>query len=358
LVAEKGEVLFQDALGFAVVEPEKIEANFETIYDLASLTKPLVTGLICAMLVESDEIHLSDKIAKYFSGFATEEKREITIENLVTHTSGFKGWKPFYLSDTEGSAKETVRSQILVEPLEYAVDSKVVYSDFNFILLGFLIEKIYGSPLDKIAQKLIFEPLKLRNTFFNPPDHLRKEIAASEKGNEFEKDTCLDLGYIEPSTSEEISDKSYKSPFREDVIWGEVHDNNCYFMGGVAGHAGLFSNVGETLKMAQQFLHQSSGLLKPETCKLLKKNFTPKLNQARSFSFQLAETKDSTASETLDKNSFGHLGFTGTSVWIEPNKQRIFILLTNRTHNRDLPLADLKLIRQEFHSVATKLLDK
>ena len=98
LVSKKGEVVFQDALGFAVIEPEKIEANLETIYDLASLTKPLMTGLICAMLVERGELYLSDKISKCFPEFAIEEKREVTIENLLTHTSGFKGWKPFLLN--------------------------------------------------------------------------------------------------------------------------------------------------------------------------------------------------------------------------------------------------------------------
>ena len=246
----------------------------------------------------------------------------------------------------------------MAEPLECAIDSKVVYSDFNFILLGFLIEKICGDYLDKIAYRMIFEPLSLKNTFFNPPNHLLPKIAASEKGNQFEKNTCAELGYIESSASGEISDRSHKSAFREDVIWGEVHDNNCYFLAGVAGHAGLFSNVAETFRIAQQFLPQSSELLKPETCELFTTNYTPTLNQARSFSFQLAETNDSTASEALGENSFGHLGFTGTSVWIEPDKQRVFILLTNRTHNRELPLADLKLIRQEFHRTAAKLLNE
>jgi len=97
LVAEKGEIVLQDALGLAVVEPEKIETRIDTIYDLASLTKPLVTGLLCAKLIENGEINLSDKLAKYFSEFETSEKREITIENLLTHTSGFQAWEPFYL---------------------------------------------------------------------------------------------------------------------------------------------------------------------------------------------------------------------------------------------------------------------
>lgn len=348
LVAEKGEIILQDALGFAVIEPEKIEAKIDTIYDLASLTKVLVTGLLCAKLIENGEINLSDKIAKFFAEFERDKKREISIENLLTHTSGFKAWLPFYLMENGKRKTENVISQIASEALENLTGEKVIYSDLNFLMVGFLIEKIYGKLLDEIAETEIFKPLNLQNTFFNPPKNLQKQIAASEKGNTFERQTCIDTGY-------EIQNP--KSKIRNRIIWGEVHDNNCYFMDGVAGHAGLFSNASETFKIANQFLAESTVLLKSETCKLFRTNFTPNLNQARSIAFQLAATKDSTASEALEKDSFGHLGFTGTSVWIEPSKERIFILLTNRTHNRDLPFADLKEIRQKFHRISTKLLD-
>ncbi|MGI8668335.1 MAG: serine hydrolase domain-containing protein [Aridibacter sp.] len=350
LVAEKGEIVLQDALGFAVVEPEKIEAKLDTIYDLASLTKVLVTGLLCAKLIENGEINLSDKIAKYFSEFDTDEKRKITVENLLTHTSGFQAWYPFYLDSilNYGEPKQYfVFNKIASSNLEYQTNSKVVYSDFNFIILGFLIEKAYGNLLYEILDKEISQPLNLHNTFFSPLKKLIKQTAASENGNAFEKQTCIDLGY-------EIK---YPSIFRSKTIWGEVHDNNCYYLESMAGHAGLFSNVYETLKIANQFLAESSVLLKPETCKLFRTNFTKDLNQARSIAFQLAETEDSTASEALSKDSFGHLGFTGTSLWIEPSKERIFILLTNRTHNRELPLADLKETRQNFHRIATEILD-
>lgn len=344
LVAEKGEIKLQDALGWAVVKPERIVANFDTIYDLASLTKVLVTGLLCAKLIENGEINLSDKISKFFPEFDTDEKREITIENLLTHTSGFKNWLPFYLI---ADSKFQISDIISNEPLENSVNEKVVYSDLNFLMLGFLVEKIVSKTLDELAKVEIFESLNLKQTFFNPPKELQKQIAASEKGNAFEKQTCIELAYEIPNP---------KSEFRHRTIWGEVHDNNCYFMDGVAGHAGLFSNVFETFKIAQQFLPNSTKILKPETCELFRTNFTKGLNQARSLAFQLAETEDSTASEALAKDSFGHLGFTGTSLWIEPSTERIFILLTNRTHDRELPLADLKEVRQEFHRLATRIL--
>ncbi len=228
LVAEKGEVVFQDALGFAVVEPEKIEATNETIYDLASLTKPLVTGLLCVKLIEQGKIKLEDKISKFFGEFDTNDKREITIENLLTHTSGFRAWLPFYLIT---NYELRITSIIASEGLENPTNAKVVYSDFNFLLLGFLIKKFYGKSLDKIARQEIFEPLNLQDTFYNPPRESQKRIVASERGNEYEKQMCREM-------FPEI--RIPHSAFRNRLIWGEVHDGNCFFMNGFSGHAGLF----------------------------------------------------------------------------------------------------------------------
>ncbi len=349
LVAEKGEIILQDALGFAVVKPEKIEAKTDTIYDLASLTKPLVTGLLCAKLIEKGEINLTDKIAKYFPDFDTDKKREITIENLLVHTSGFKAWLPFYFI---ADSKFQIPNLIASELLEISPNTKVIYSDFNFILLGFLLEKIHDNDLDKIAREEIFTTLKLENTFFNPPKGLKGRIAASEKRNQYELQMAQEKGY--DTAGKQIQNP--KSKIQNRTVWGEVHDGNAYFMNGVSGHAGLFSNAFETFKIAHQFLAEETVLLKPETCKLFRTNFTKGLNEARSIAFQLAETKDSTASEFLAKDSFGHLGFTGTSLWIEPETERIFILLTNRTHARELPFANINSARRKFHEIAVRIL--
>lgn len=369
LVAEKGEIVLQDALGFAVVEPERIEAKFDTIYDLASLTKVLVTGLLCAKLIEKGEINLTDRISEYFSEFDTDEKREITIENLLTHTSGFQAWKPFYLSenapqiheakylgDSDKRINEFVLNEISQTPLENPINSKVVYSDFNFLMLGFLVEKIYKGDLDSdyiflnhIFASEVITRLGSTRTFIGEFDTLRREIAASEFGNQYEKNTCIEKGYKIPNP---------QSQFRNYQIWGEVHDGNCYFMNGISGHAGLFSTAEETFKIAQQFLANQTVLLKPETCQLFRTNFTPNLNEARSIGFQLAATPESTASKALSPDSFGHLGFTGTSLWIEPERERIFILLTNRTHARELPFVNINSTRRRFHELATEILSQ
>ncbi|MEO8074643.1 MAG: serine hydrolase, partial [Acidobacteriota bacterium] len=230
LVAEKGEIVLQDALGFAVVEPEEIEAKIDTIYDLASLTKSLVTGLLCAKLIEQNKLKFEDKLFQFFILFNREQKSKITVRNLLTHTSGFPAWLPFYLI-TDTCLRSIYLSFIADEQLQTEPQTQVVYSDLNFLILTFLIERFYNNKIDKIATENIFELLKLQNTFYNPPKELQNRIGASEKGNEFEKQTCIEQDYLKPSATADGSDK-----FRDYQIWGEVHDGNCYFMNGVSGH--------------------------------------------------------------------------------------------------------------------------
>ncbi|MFM9903496.1 MAG: serine hydrolase domain-containing protein [Pyrinomonadaceae bacterium] len=354
LVAEKGEIVFHEALGYAVVEPERIEAKPDTIYDLASLTKVLVTGLLVAKLVEMKEARLDDPA----SVESNSNLNGVTLESLLTHTSGLPAWKPFYLLVDEHSE---VVSNILSN--EISSEPKVLYSDLNSLLLESLITSRLGWPLDHILRLEICGPLGLAETGFNPNPKLQNRIAASEKGNQFEKQTCTELGYLDEKNPVAIAPGSDQlrdpqSAFRDYQIWGEVHDGNAYFMGGVAGHAGLFSTAEEVFKIAQQFLPNYTTLLKPETCKLFRTNFTPGMNEHRSFAFQLASTPDSTAGTMMSPESFGHLGFTGTSLWIDPVKDRVFILLTNRTHNRPLPFENINSVRRRFHDLAIALLDK
>ena len=348
LVAEKGEIVFHDALGSAVVKPEKIEAKPDTIYDLASLTKPLVTGLLCAKLIEEDQLKplVIEHLPSFdYAGRHPELGKNIGTRELIYHLSGFPAWKPLYLFC---QSRKLVLNAILDTPLKAKKNSiKVEYSDLNFIILTVLLEKFHGQRIDDIARKEIFKPLGLKRTFYNPLDYLKRKIAASELGNFYEKQMCRGFHF---DTS--------KYKFRDQMIWGEVHDGNAHFMKGVSGHAGLFSTAVEVFKIAQQFLAGQTTLLKPETCKLFRTNFTPNLKEARSFAFQLAETPDSTAGDSLAKDSFGHLGFTGTSLWIEPETERIFILLTNRTHRRELPFANINSVRRKFHELAVEKLNK
>lgn len=343
LVSEKDRSVFADALGHAVVDPYRITASLDTIYDLASLTKPLATGMLCAQRIENGELTLDSAVAHYLPEFERTDRQMITVRQLLTHTSGLPAWRPLYI--LASGERERVLGVIANEALEYKPGSRVLYSDLGFIVLGFLLERMTGKDLGKLAQMDIIKPLKLQHTFFNPEMALQTGIAACETGNAYERETA------------NASGAATYDDWREHVIWGEVHDGNSYFLGGVAGHAGLFSTANETQRLAAQFLPQQSELLSAETCKrLFTMNMTDGLNEARSLSWQLAPTPESAAGPSLPADSFGHSGFTGTSCWIDPHHERIFILLTNRTHARPLPFTNINSVRREFHTLATAAL--
>ncbi|HEX8424617.1 MAG TPA: serine hydrolase domain-containing protein, partial [Pyrinomonadaceae bacterium] len=291
VVAEGGRVVLADALGHAVREPEQRAANLDTVYDLASLTKPLVTGLLCALRIEHGEVAMDERVAHYLPEFAGTDKRAITVRQLLTHTSGLPPWRPLYI--TAGGEKERALHAIALEPLESAPGTHVRYSDLGFITLGFLLERVVGAQLGEIARREIFEPLALRRTFFNPDLAARTGVAACETGNAYEREMCAETGAGE-----------YRD-WREAVIWGEVHDGNAHFLGGAAGHAGLFSTARETLRLASQFIARLTELLAPETCALFRTNFTEDLEEARAVAWQLAATVDSTAGPNLAPDSFG-----------------------------------------------------
>ncbi len=343
LISETGEPIFGDSLGLSVVEPQNIAASIETIYDLASLTKPLITGLLCALRIELGELTLDSSVAQYLTEFDRPDRHSITLRHLLTHTSGLPAWRPLYKL-TESEQDRTV-SVIASEKLEHAPGTEVVYSDLGFIVLGRLLERLTGKSIAELAQAEIIEPLKLMRTFFNPNISLQKSIAASERGNQYETEMCLNGGHD-------------KDNFRAYLIWGEVHDGNAFFLGGAAGHAGLFSTAYETSALAQQFLANQSQLLKRETCSLFSQNMTEGLGQARSLAWQLAATQDSTAGPQLPADSYGHTGFTGTSCWVDPHNERVFVLLTNRTHNRKPPFTNINPIRREFHNLAVSALSR
>jgi serine-type D-Ala-D-Ala carboxypeptidase len=343
LVSENGQAIFADALGDAVRAPELHNAGFETIYDLASLTKPLVTGLLCAQLVQADRLTLDSVIANFLPEFDRPDKRSTTVRQLLTHTSGLPAWRPLYI--IANGDQDAVIEAIANQPLAYQPGERVVYSDLGFIVLGFLLQRITRTSFDSLAKRDIFDSLHLRRTFFNPSLAMQTAVAACETGNHYERDMC-----------ERDPELPAYSNWRSEVVWGEVHDGNARFLGGAAGHAGLFSTAGETLRLANQFVGGLSELISKETCELFCQNLTTGLNEARSFGWQLAMTKESTAGPSLPPEAFGHTGFTGTSCWIDARGQRAYILLTNRTHARALPFANINQVRRDFHTLAAAAL--
>ena len=343
LVAQNGEPVFSDAVGNAVVQPRQIPATVNTIYDLASLTKPLITGLLSSMLIQKGELALDEFVSHYLPEFDNSDVQPITIRQLLTHSAGLPAWRPLYiLAECDPDSALTI---IANSELEYKPGTRVIYSDLGFITLGLLLERLTGKRISELATTEIFQPLQLKRTFFNPEQAVQTGIAACELGNGHERETCRNA-----------NPGKYTS-WREELIWGQVHDGNAFFLGGAAGHAGLFADGSDTLTIANQFLAARTELLKPATCALFRTNMTEGLNEARSVGWQLAATKDSTAGVSLPLDSFGHTGFTGTSCWIDPNNERVFILLTNRTHAHSLPFTNINSVRRQFHSLAVEALE-
>ena len=356
LVGRNLQIVAEDAVGLAVVEPEPIDATLDTIYDMASLTKPLITSLLLMRFAERGELDLEAPLAAYLSEFNDRDKREITLTQLLTHTSGLPNWRPLYLEAATREEVPEAIGRILYEP---EPPRDVVYSDLNYILLGFILERLSGERLDKLAEREIIVPLGLVRTMFNPKPELIREIAATEHGQEFELANAIaDMktrGWSGSSVLRSLSPTSSalsNARWRKDVIWGEVHDGNANFMGGVAGHAGLFSTAREAFRIANQFL-DGSELLKPETLDLFVTNLTSGCETARSIAWILAKTPGCSAGSDVPQSAIGHNGFTGTSIWMVPETCSVFVLLTNRVHPR-VGTIDMREIRRHFNSLAVE----
>jgi CubicO group peptidase (beta-lactamase class C family) len=353
-VGEGDNLVFEGALGHSIIEPERLPSTLDTIYDLASLTKPLVTSLLCVRRVERGILKMDAPVCDYLSEFDTPLARHITLGQLMTHTSGLPNWLPLYC---QAARPQDVPGIIAgeVTSLVGGCATQLVYSDLNYILLGFILERISNESLDKLAGKEIFEPLALKRTMFNPPETLRRETAATERGQEFERNNALALMERNGRAGCDLKTASSRYRWRRDVIWGEVHDGNARFLGGVAGHAGLFSTAREVYEIAKQFL-PGSRLISPASLKLFTENLTTGCDTSRSIGWIIPLSGDCSAGPGLPRTAIGHNGFTGTSLWMDPEKRRILILLTNRVHPVVKPI-DMKPIRQRFNALGVEALD-
>src|SRR4026209_1673751 len=216
IVGERDEIIYEDALGHSVVEPYRVANKIDTIYDLASLTKPLVTGMLCARRIELGELTLDSSVSHYLPEFERTDKQMITVRELLTHTSGLPAWRPLYILTED--EPERAAGAIASLDLEYKPGTRVVYSDLGFIALGILLERTTGQSLAEIAKHGILGPLELQQTFFNPELALQTGIAACENGNTYERDMSKQIGAVDYANS------------RQRLIWGEVHDGNAYFL--------------------------------------------------------------------------------------------------------------------------------
>ena len=312
LMASEGEILFHRHFGHRAVWPESELLTPDTLYDLASLTKPLVTAFLAVYFVERKQWRLEDVPRRFLPGFPL----AVTLGQLLTHSAGFKPWHPFYL----------YRPQDDLAQMMMAVDtlpgSRVEYSDVGYILLRHLLERVSGTALPALAAQVIFAPLGLRDMFIGVPPTLKARCAPTEVGNRYEQGLA----------ARDHSAAAARFNWRQDLIRGEVHDANSYYSGGSAGNAGLFSSARELFALSREFFPETATLLDGDSIALFWQDRTPWDAERRTIGFQLNSSPSASGGEALSPGAIGHSGFTGTSLWLEAEKRRQWILLSNRVH--------------------------
>jgi uncharacterized protein YbbC (DUF1343 family)/CubicO group peptidase (beta-lactamase class C family) len=301
LVGHDGQVVYRKAFGERSLEPTRSAMTADTIFDLASLTKVIATTTAVMQLVEQGRIRLNDPVTKYIPEFAQNGKSDIVVRDLLTHYSGFA---PDLDLSHPWIGRDTAYSMAFAETPDSPPETRFVYSDINFIVLGALVERVSGMPLDVYCAQKIFAPLGMVHTRFLPPQGWLPQIAPTE--------------YDEHGQ----------------MLRGVVHDPTARRMGGVAGHAGLFSTADDLAKFAQALLDGKT-ILSPLTIeKMSTPQQPPYASALRGFGWDIDSPFSSNRGELLPVGSFGHTGFTGTSVWIDPTTHTYIILLTNAVHPR------------------------
>jgi uncharacterized protein YbbC (DUF1343 family)/CubicO group peptidase (beta-lactamase class C family) len=301
LVGHDGRVIYRKAFGERALEPRREPMTLDTIFDVASLTKVVATTIAVMQLAQKGQIRINDPVAKYIPEFGENDKEEITVRELLTHYSGLP--KDLDLSQPWEGRETALRMAYAEKPI-YAPGSRFLYSDVNFIVLGAVVEHVSGMPLNEYCQKNIFVPLKMTNTRFLPPASWLPKIAPTQ--------------YDE----------------HDRMLRGVVHDPTARRMGGVAGHAGLFSTADDLAKFAEALLSGST-ILSPLMIEKMTTPQQPPTSQAlRGFGWDIDSPLSSNRGDLLPVGSFGHTGFTGTSLWIDPTTQTYIIVLANAVHPR------------------------
>jgi uncharacterized protein YbbC (DUF1343 family)/CubicO group peptidase (beta-lactamase class C family) len=301
LVSHDGQVVYRKAFGYRSLEPRREPMTVDTIFDLASLTKVVATTTAVMQLIEKGALRANDPVAKYIPEFAQNGKEDVTIRELLTHDSGLP--KGLDLS-RPWEGRDTAFRMAFAEELTDPPGSRFVYSDVNFVVLGALVERVSGKRLDEYCEKNIFQPLGMTHTRFLPPAAWLPKIAPTQ--------------YDE----------------HDKMLRGTVHDPTARRMGGVAGHAGLFSTADDLAKFAQ-FLFVGGKVLSPLMIeKMTTPEQPPTADVLHGFGWDIDSSFSSNRGELLPVGSFGHTGFTGTSLWIDPTTRTYIILLTNAVHPR------------------------
>ncbi len=300
IVGHDGRVAYRKAYGDRALEPRREAMTLDTIFDCASLTKVVATTTAIMQLWEQGKFRMNDPVAKYLPEFAQNGKQDITIRQLLVHYSGLA---PDLDLTKPWEGKETAERMAFEEAPEWAPGSQFVYSDINFVVLGALVERLSGQSLDQYTAQHIFAPLGMKETRFLPPPSW------------------------EPRTAPTEEDENHR------LLRGVVHDPTARRMGGVAGHAGIFSTADDLAIFAQTLLDGGRGILtSPTVAKMTAPQQPVNGTVLRGFGWDIDSPWSSNRGELLPIGSYGHTGFTGTSLWIDPTTQTYIVLLTNAVH--------------------------
>jgi uncharacterized protein YbbC (DUF1343 family) len=318
-------LLYQRAWGARRLVPEAVAMTEDTIFDIASLTKPLGTTLAVMSLVERGHVKLDAPLGRYLSEFHGRGLEGVTIRRLLTHSAGFPAIPP----NGSVSAGFPKAAALLARiPFDYAPGTGFQYSDTGFILLGELVRRVTGEPLDRYLERVLFKPLGLRDTTFNPPARLRERIAPTEFAN-------------------------------GQLLVGEVHDPRARALGGVAGHAGMFSTAADLARIARMLVDGGTldgrRVLKPATVATMWTR-SPEGNGSRALGWDVTSAFSRTMAPFFPAEAMGHLGFTGTAVWIDPPTRSYLILLTNRVHPSGGGAARIRELRTRVAAAAAAAL--
>ncbi len=328
VVRRGADVAFEGAFGFRSIEPNRTPAKIETVYDLSSLTKALATTVAVMILARDSKFRLDDRVTRFFPNFGVHGKTTITFRQLLAHCSGLAAWRPFYqrIAEIESSgrvnfmasrgAKEFAYEEIHREKTDAKPASKTTYSDLGFIVLGETIEKIAGISLNRFCREKILRPLGLRATDY------------------------IDISLVRSRRLEPVADMFAPTgfcPSRKRLLVGEVDDENAFAMGGVAGHAGLFAPVREVDRLARELIACYAGRSDFVPQKIIREFWTRDTAVPEStwaLGWDMPSPENSSSGHRFSPAAVGHLGFTGTSIWIEPESQVAISMLTNRVHPR------------------------
>src|SRR5437879_3013724 len=320
LVGHRGHIVWRKAYGSRAVEPQREAMTADTIFDLASLTKVVATATSIMILVERGEVRLADPVVKFIPEMKGDGRDAITIEQLLTHTAGFA---PDFDLRERWSGYEEAMKRLYREPLRTQPGARFVYSDINYIALGEVVHRVSGITLDEFARRNIYAPLGMRDTGFRPGAQLVARIAPTEKRRG-------QMNYLGDTGANAGAEG-------EQWLRGQVHDPTSFRMGGVACHAGIFSTANDLAIYCQMILnggiYNGTRVLSPlSVATMTRPRAVSEDGAARGLGWDIATSFSSNKGDLFPLGSFGHTGFTGTSIWFDPASDSFVVFLSNRVH--------------------------